>query len=397
MSVPAILTINTGSSSVKVSVHSLENGDAAERIAEGAITGLPAAAKPDMLITGKDRSREAAAAIATDGKSPPQMVAALAKWLAGELEPHEIVAVGHRVVHGGRMHDGPCRARADTLRALEKLAPLAPAHQPHNLAGVEAIAALWPDTLQSLSFDTAFHRTQPAIAEEYALPRALTAEGIVRYGFHGLSYQHLSDRLGEVFDGRAHDKVIAAHLGSGASLAALKGGRSIATSMGLTALDGLPMSTRCGDLDPGVVLHLIQGRGMSPAGVSDLLYSQSGLKGVSGISGDVRELLQSEAPEAAEALALYAYRIAREIGSLAAALEGVDALIFTAGVGENAPEIRSGVCSRLRWLGAHLDEAANRENAPLISSPCSRIAVAVVPADEEIIIARETARIYAQA
>ena len=391
MTEPAILTINTGSSSVKFSVHSVIDGEAGPRIAEGAISGLPGAPKLKMQVLGTDRSEDAAAAISAGGKNPPEMVSAIAEWLAAALDTHDIAAVGHRIVHGGRLHDGPCRASAETLTALEAFIPLAPSHQPHNLAGVSAISALWPDMPQSLSFDTAFHRSQPPIAETYALPRALTAEGIVRYGFHGLSYHHLADVLADVFDGRPHDRVIAAHLGSGASLAALKAGRSVATSMGLTALDGLPMSTRCGDLDPGVVLHLIQDRGMSAAEVSDLLYRQSGLKGMSGISGDVRDLLSSDAPEAREALELYAYRIAREMGSLAAALEGPDAIIFTAGVGENAAAVRAGVCARLGWLGVDLDVSANAVHAQIISSPRSMIAVAVVPADEEIVIARETA------
>ncbi len=392
MKSPAILTINTGSSSVKVSVHVVDGRRLGARIAEGAISGLPGAPELKLQVHAEDVSGAAANAIAPEGKSPPEMAAGLATWLAGAIADHEIVAVGHRIVHGADLHDGPCRATPDRIKALRRLIPLAPSHQPHNLAGIDAIAALWPDIEQVLSFDTAFHRTQPAIAKAYGLPRRLTGEGLVRYGFHGLSYKHLSTVLSDIFDGRPHRRVIAAHLGSGASLAALKDGQSIATSMGLTALDGLVMSTRCGDLDPGLVLHLIQDRGMSASQVSKLLYEQSGLKGVSGISGDVRDLLSCAAPEAREALDLFAYRIAREMGSLMTALEGLDAIIFTGGVGENAAPVRSDVCARLGWLGVDLDPDANAAHTPIISTDCSTIAIAVVPADEEIVIAQETAQ-----
>jgi acetate kinase len=284
------------------------------------------------------------------------------------------------------------------MRSLDALTPLAPLHQPHNIAPIRAIAAARPNLPQVACFDTAFHHTIPAVAARFALPREYEHAGVRRYGFHGLSYEYVAKRLREIAPELSRGRVVAAHLGNGASLCAMRAGQSLDTTMGFTALDGLVMGTRCGNLDPGIILYLEQERGLTAEQVQDLLYRQSGLLGVSGgLASDMRTLLASANPHAQEAIELFVYRIAREIGALTSSLDGLDGIVFTAGIGENAPQIRAMVCARLGWLGVALDEDANANNAPLISAPESHVAVRVIPTDEEAMIARHTLDIIRKA
>lgn len=391
MSGRAVATFNIGSSSLKFSLFEIgEAGALGACRLRGAVRNL---AGPRELSLSDASLRASLEGALAGHDEPAGLVRALAVWLGdggndGARTP-VLAGIGHRIVHGGRDHRGPAIASDTLLGALEALSPFAPAHQPHNLAGVRAVQEALPDTPQTLSFDTAFHRTMPAIAELYALPRALSAEGIVRFGFHGLSYAHMAETIGELLGARPK-RLLGLHLGSGASACAMLDGESVATSMGLTALDGLPMATRCGDLDPGVVLHLIKDRGLPAEAVSDMLYRQSGLLGVSGLSGDTRVLLESKAPEAREAIALYCYRVAREAGSLAVAMGGIDAIAFSGGVGENAPAIRAEIAGHLSWLGIRLDADANAANASRLS-PDGAPPVVCIPADEERIIAEECA------
>jgi acetate kinase len=294
------------------------------------------------------------------------------------------------VVHGGVEFATPVRIDQAVLAKLDALCPLAPLHQPHNLAGIRAVAAAQPDLPQVACFDTAFHRAHPELADWFALPRRFHDDGIRRYGFHGLSYEYIARTLPSVAPRLADARVVVAHLGSGASMCAMQAGRSIDSTMGFTALDGLPMGTRCGALDPGVVLHLIRAYGMDADGIEAMLYHECGLKGVSGISNDMRDLLASDDPHAAQAVDLFVWHIARNLGALAAALGGLDAFVFTAGIGERSPEIRAKVCERAAWLGIALDDAANRAGGPRISSAASKVAVLAIPTDEEQMIARHT-------
>jgi acetate kinase len=320
--------------------------------------------------------------------------AALIEQVTGWAETHlgsdRLVAVGHRVVHGGPDYDKPQRVTPALLIALDKLTPLAPLHEPHNIAPMRAIQHARPDLPQVACFDTAFHHGMPVVATRFALPQKYEAEGVRRYGFHGLSYEYISGRLRETVPQLAKGRVIAAHLGSGASLCAMQDGHSIDTTMGFTALDGLVMGTRCGALDPGVILYLEQQHGMTAEAVETLLYNESGLLGVSGCASDMRTLLASDDPRARDAVDLFVFRIAREIGALTASLNGLDGLVFTAGIGEHAPQIRAMVCARLGWLGAVLDEEANARDGFAISRPESRIAIHVIPTSEETMIARHT-------
>lgn len=303
------------------------------------------------------------------------------------LGPRVVAMIGHRIVHGGGLFTGPVRINDDVLRTLEGLCSLAPLHQPFNLAAVRAFAAIRAGIPQSASFDTAFHSTAPAVATRFALPSRYREAGVRRYGFHGLSYDHIASRLALVEPQRARGRVLAAHLGAGASLCAMRGGASLDTTMGFSTLDGLVMATRCGALDPGVVLHLLQRE--SPAAITDLLHRRSGLLGVSGISADMRDLLASPEPAAQEAVELYLYRAGREAGGLVGILGGVDAMVFTGGVGENAPLIRSGLCERLAWLGVSLDPVANEMSGERRIDTGVGPAVWVIPADEEAVVARD--------
>lgn len=378
-----LLILNTGSSSVKFALHDETSHD---RIAHGAIEGV--GRTPSLTL----HDGEGRQTLQPDPENPGDM-GALIDWLLGVLKaklgPLDLVGAGHRVVHGGRDFDRPARITDEVMTTLEALCPLAPGHQPYNLTGIRAIAARWPDCPQIACFDTAFHRTRPRHAQLFALPRALSDEGILRYGFHGLSYDHIAGCLPDVLGPeRAQDRVIVAHLGSGASLCAMQGGQSVDTTMGFTALDGLMMGTRCGQIDPGVLIHLMREKGMDADALERLLGKESGLQGVSGISSDMRDLLDNPAPEAAEAVALFVHMIQRQIGALTATLGGLDALIFTAGIGERSPVIRSKVMAGLGWLGLQPDEDANAANEPLISTQDSRVAAAMIPTDEEGVILR---------
>lgn len=316
-------------------------------------------------------------------------------WAAAHLGGVRPAAIGHRIVHGGDRFVEPAVVTPEMLAALEAYVPLAPLHEPHNLAGVRAAREMAPGVLQVACFDTAFHAGQPRLATLFGLPRRLEAEGVRRYGFHGLSYEHIAGALKAEEPDLAAGRVIVCHLGAGASLCAIAGGHSVASTMGFSALEGLVMATRCGSLDPGVVLHLLEQRGMTPAQVRDMLYKDSGLLGVSGLSGDMRDLTASDRPEAAEAVALFCYRIAREIGSLVAALGGLDGLVFTAGIGEHSPPVRAAVVERCAWLGARLDADANGANARRIDDAQSRVAIRVIPTDEEGVIARHSLQLLA--
>lgn len=318
----------------------------------------------------------------------------LFEWGRGDvLAGHQIVAAGHRVGHGGLKYVEPVFVDDEVLAYLDSLVPLAPLHQPHNLAAIRVVAQRAPNLPQVACFDTAFHRTQPHVAQRIALPRAYADEGVVRYGFHGLSYEYIASVLPEVDPHAAARRTVVAHLGNGASMCAMQHGRSIATTMGFSALDGLPMGTRCGSLDPGVLLYLVDRHHLGLRELEDLLYKQSGLLGVSGISSDLRTLLASRDPRAAEAIDLFIYRIGRELGSLAAALAGLDALVFTGGIGENAAVIRQRVCEDAAWLGVDLDEEANNNTGPCISRHDSRVDVWVIPTNEELMIAKHSQRV----
>jgi acetate kinase len=378
----AILSLNAGSSSLKFA---LFDADGLDRLVSGAIETDGA--------TARFRARDGAGNILADEEqsaSPQDAVAGLLDWIERHLGANALVAAGHRVVHGGPHHYAPEIVTPELIAALEQLAPLAPLHQMHDLAPVRAIAAARPRLPQIVCFDTAFHKDIKPVAARFGLPRAYEADGFRRFGFHGLSYEYIAGKLTAVAPHVAHKKVIVAHLGNGASLCAMENGRSIDTSMGMTPLDGLVMGTRCGAIDPGVVLFLLRERNMTADAVEDLLYRHSGLLGVSGISSDMRTLQQSPDIRAAEAIDLFVFRAAREIAALAASLQGLDALVFTAGIGEHAPDIRRRICERMAWLGLELDGDANAAGKLNISTPGSRIAAFVIPTDEEWMIARHT-------
>lgn len=378
----AILTLNAGSSSIKFALFEIAKG----RIVSGEIEGIGTAPH----FRAADASGTALAEKSWRGETHEDFTAHLLDWAQMHLGGDRLAAVGHRIVHGGANFVAPVRLDDNAIAALERLSPLAPLHQPHNLNAVRAVARLRPGLLQIGCFDTAFHNTMPATTRRFALPRELEASGIRRYGFHGLSYEFIAGRLRDIAPRQAGGRIIVAHLGNGASLCALRDGRSVDTTMGLTALDGLAMGTRCGALDPGVLLYLMQERGMDAGALEDLLYRRSGLLGVSGISADMRALLASADSRAGEAINLFVFRIVREIGALAASLQGVDGLVFTAGIGENSAEIRRRVCVLAAWLGLSLDPAANTANAGLISAPGSGVTVWVIPTDEEAMIAKHT-------
>ena len=383
----AILVLNAGSSSLKFQIFGLEAG-APEMQVKGQIDGI--GTRPEFKARDRAGTGLADRVLAPDeARDLPFATRFLRGWLSG-LTGFTLRAIGHRVVHGGTDYAAPVRIDADVLARLTALESLAPLHQPNNLAPIRLMMQASPDLPQVACFDTAFHRGHPAVADTYAIPRALHDAGIRRYGFHGLSYDYIAHRLPQVAPDLAQAKVIVAHLGSGASMCAMAAGRSVESTMGFTALDGLPMGTRPGQLDPGVVLHLMQGMGMSADQISDLLYRQSGLKGLSGISNDMRDLQASPDAQAAFAIDHFIHRAAMAVGALAAAMDGVDALVFTAGIGENSPAIRAALCARLAWLGAALDVDANEAGATVISAPSARLKVLVIPTDEELMIARQT-------
>jgi acetate kinase len=382
-----ILVINAGSSSVKFSLLGLRPGAELTLVYRGAIEDI--GANPEFTVT--DGSGESIVNESLpDGAGQEAALRKLLGWMHDHDDTLTIRAAGHRVVHGGARFVAPVLIDAPVMGELERLIPLAPLHQPHNLAPIKALGKIMDGLPQVACFDTAFHRTQPAVARAFALPRELTEAGIERYGFHGLSYEYIAGVLPDFAGAAAGRRVVVAHLGNGASLCAMREGRSVATTMAFTALDGVPMGTRPGAIDPGVILYLMQERGLTVDAVSDLLYHRSGLLGMSGLSGDMRELLASDAAGAERAIAVFVYRIGREVGSLAAALGGLDVLVFTAGVGQHAAPIRARVCRAAEWLGLRVDEAANVTGGPRISRPDSAVSVWVIPTDEELMIARHT-------
>lgn len=391
----AILALNAGSSSIKFSLFDTANGISSHSLLyQGAVDGI--GGNPHFLVqdtTGQRLVDEQLKTKATTQPGHKEALGVLLDWVERQETGLTLIAVGHRVVHGGTLFLAPVLVDSQVINQLESLVPLAPLHQPHNLAAIRSIATINPNVPQIACFDTAFHRTQPPIAQAFALPRDLTVQGIKRYGFHGLSYEYIASVLPDYVDYRADGRVIVAHLGNGASMCALQGRKSLATTMGFTALDGLPMGTRCGSIDPGVILYLLSELHMDAPGITDLLYHRSGLLGVSGQSSDMRELLTSNSPRAAEAIDLFVYHIQRELGSLAAALGGLDVLVFTAGIGEHAAPIRARVCQDLQWLGVQFDETANRSGGPKISSDSSAVSVWVIPTDEDLMIARHTSNV----
>jgi acetate kinase len=382
------LVLNAGSSSLKFCVYRTPEPQVWRLEARGQIDGIGTSprwtAKDGSGTTTDQRPLDTAV---RDGKAA---LDELATWLRGRYGGGRVLGVGHRVVHGGAQYTGPTLITPEVLKDLRDLIPLAPLHQPHNLAAIDAVAARLPDVPQVACFDTSFHRGQPAVAELVPLPEEIRRRGVQRYGFHGLSYEYIASILPQAAPEIAGGRVIVAHLGSGASLCAMKNRRSIDSTLGFTALDGLCMGTRPGALDPGVVLHLFQGLGLSAPEVETILYKKSGLLGISGSSNDMRDLLKSSEPAARLAVDYFVYRAAQEIGALAAALGGVDALVFTAGIGENSPEIRRRICEASSWLGVDMDPEANARGDTKISRPGSRVSAWVMATNEELMIARHT-------
>ncbi|TCP63129.1 acetate kinase [Rhodovulum bhavnagarense] len=385
---PHALTLNAGSSSLKFALFEL-----------GDLSGAPAVRITGLIerIGGSShmRAQRADGTTISDAPLPPEEAAdhetALGRALdlIGQERPDaRVVGVGHRVVHGGPDHAVPIVLNAEALEKLRALEPLAPLHQPHNLSGVRAALAAFPEAVQVACFDTAFHRHHPWVNDTFALPRGYYDKGVRRYGFHGLSYDYISGRLAEIAPHLHAGRVVVAHLGNGASMCGMIGGRSIASSMGFSALDGLPMGTRSGQLDPGVVLYLMSQEGMGADEIADLLYKRSGLLGLSGLSNDMRKLEEAGTDAAREAIAYFVFRVRRELGGLAAALGGIDALVFCGGIGEHSVHVRQKVCEGMGWIGLELDEARNMRGETVVSTDLSRIRVLVIPTDEEIVIAR---------
>jgi acetate kinase len=384
---PLIGVLNAGSSSLKFSFYEGER-----RLLSGQVDGL--GVRPEASAVGADGEVIGPPQFGTAPPSTPsEALPAVLPWARKQLGGRPFGALGHRVVHGGLRHSKPAVVTPELLAELEALVPLAPLHEPHNLAPIRIAMEINPDLPQVACFDTAFHRTAPEIEQAFALPYSLYEEGVRRYGFHGLSYEYIASVLPDCAPDIADGRVVVAHLGNGCSACAMKSGRSLATTMGFTALDGLPMSTRCGALDAGVVLYLIQQMGMSTETLVDLLYRRSGMLGLSGISSDFRELLASAEPRARFAIEVFCYNAARQIASLATVLGGLDGIVFTAGVGENAAPIRSAICRACAWLGVELDEAANRGHQSRITVLRSRIAAYVIKTDENLMIARHTRRL----
>ncbi|MDR3520039.1 MAG: acetate/propionate family kinase [Acidocella sp.] len=390
----AILTLNAGSSSIKFALFKFNH--ALTNIAHGEMADIGEI--PHFAIHGPhgelllEQSWPHGEALNHEDLLSPVL-----EWVDEHLGPDKLVACGHRIVHGGDIFTAPTRLDDAALAKLATLDPLAPLHEPHNLAAVKAALALRPGLPQIGCFDTSFHKTMPAVATRFALPRNLRDEGVRRYGFHGLSYEYIAGQLRAIAPGLASGRVIAAHLGNGASACAMSNGQSLDSSMGFTALDGLIMGSRTGSLDAGVVLYLMQAHGMSADEITDIVYKKSGLLGISGISSDMRVLLASKAPEAAEAVESFTYAAAQHIAALTVPLGGLDGLVFTAGIGEHAPEIRAAICAKLQWLGIVIDPLANAQNAPVISKATSAVEVMVIPTNEEAMIARHCVGLLSQA
>jgi len=390
----AIAVINAGSSSIKFSLFTLRQGGL-DLSMRGQVEGLYTSPR----FVAKDADGKVLSERTWDVGTQlghPGALEHLMRFLRDRLAGSRLAGVGHRVVHGGLDFTGPVRVDAGILDALERFVPLAPLHQPHNLSPIRLLLERAPQLPQVACFDTSFHRSNPELAQMFALPFELHEQGVRRYGFHGLSYEYIASVLPGIDARAAQGRTAALHLGNGASMCAMRAGRSVASTMGFTAVDGLPMGTRCGAVDPGVMLYLMDQRGMDARQLERLVYNESGLLGVSGVSSDMRTLLASEAPRAKLAVDLYLYRIAREMGSMAAALGGLDGIVFTAGIGENAAPIRERVCRDAQWLGVELDRDANAAGGPRISTAGSAVSAWVIPTDEELMIARHTRALLAQ-
>ena len=385
-----VLTLNAGSSSVKFAIidASLEEPAA---IAGGQVESLAQEPRLKAKVAGEHGSD--AIALPHSSATHREAIEAIFDWIGRHMVSVNVAAVGHRVVHGGAHHSASSLITDALVRELRELVSLAPLHQPHNLAGIEAARDAFPAVPQVACFDTAFHRGHDFVTDAFAIPRHFYEKGVRRYGFHGLSYEFVVSRLQRIAPDIAGGRVIVAHLGNGASLCGISNGRSIASTMGFTALDGLAMGTRCGQIDPGVLLYLMSQKGMDCAALTDLLYHKSGLIGLSGVSADMRELEASDRAEAREAIAYFVMRVCRETASLVAALEGIDAIVFTGGIGENSRMVRASVLQRLGWLGVEFDAKANDAGAQIVSAAGSRVRALVIPTDEELMIARHTAKI----
>lgn len=392
----AFLVVNAGSSSIKFSVFREREDDVLETFLAGQIEDLYGA--PHWVP-------RSASAAGVAGQGPvvgaalghDAAIGQVAQFVREQLGDGSLTAVGHRVAHGGTAYREPVLVTPEVVADLERLVPLAPLHQPHNLKPIRRLLGNQPGLPQVACFDTSFHRGQPKVAQAFALPEEITQRGVRRYGFHGLSYEYIASVFPRFDPDAARGRIVILHLGNGASMCAVLDGQSVATTMGFTGLDGLPMGTRCGGLDPGVLLYLLSEVGLDVGAVEDLLYHRSGLLAVSGLSGDMRTLLASNDPRAGFAVELFVYRIGRELGSLAAAMGGLDALVFTAGIGENAPEIRERVCRAAAWLGVEIDPVANTAGHDRISTDRSTVSVWTIPTDEELVIARHTRRLVSLA
>jgi len=383
-----ILVLNAGSSSIKFCAYDMREKEPALLLkgqAEGLYTAPRFVANDALGARLDEKKWEQGTEFGHQGA-----IKYISEFLQGHREGHRLIAVGHRVVHGGVEFSQATLVTPSVIEQLDKLVPLAPLHQPHNLAPIRILAQMRPDVSQVACFDTAFYRTQPEVAQAFALPAKIVERGVRRYGFHGLSYEYIASVLPRYVPKAASGRTVVAHLGNGSSMCAIKAGRSMASTMGFTALDGLPMGTRCGTLDPGVILYMIDELKMDARAIENMLYKESGLLGVSGISNDMRVLLGSDDPRARFAVEMFTYRIGRELGSLAAAMEGIDSLVFTAGIGEHAPLIRDRICRQAAWLGVELDPAANDSGRARISTDTSKVSAWVIPTDEELMIARHT-------
>jgi len=392
----AILTLNAGSSSIKFAVFERE---ALGLLASGQVDRIGDPSHPGSLRLqdGGGKPSEMRAVAEGELRNHRSALKAVLERLAQAMPQIAVLAVGHRVVHGGPDFSAPVLLDAKRLKRLADFAPFAPLHQPHNLAGIDAAIEAFPEAAQVACFDTAFHRNHPFVNDTFALPREYFAKGVRRYGFHGLSYEYVSGELARTFPLLAEGRVVIAHLGNGASMCAVQNGRSVASTMGFSALDGLPMGTRCGQLDPGVILYLLEQEGLDAPAIADLLYRRSGLLGLSGISNDMRTLEASDEAGAHQAIDYFVFRIQRELGAMAAALGGLESLVFCGGIGEHSARIRDRVCSRLAWMGIELDHYRNAQNATIISSQQARTQVLVIPTNEELVIARATRDLAHQA
>jgi acetate kinase len=388
-----ILVVNAGSSSIKFSVYSIGGASDLSLTLKGQVDGIGTRPRLRASDTG---GRPLVNQTFPAAEIPDVAVAMgrVGAWLRDHLAGAVPVAIGHRVAHGGPTYRAPVAVDNDILVALERLVPLAPMHQPYNLRPIRTIQERFPHTVQVACFDTGFHRGHPDVADRFAIPESLYREGVLRYGFHGLSYEYIAQALPSVAPEIAQGSVVVAHLGSGASMCAIKCGRSVDSTMAFTGLDGLPMGTRCGQIDPGVLLYLVSEKSSGAKELERFLYHEAGLRGLSGISNDVRDLLASEDPRARFALDYFVYRVTRELGALAAAMQGIDAVVLTAGISENSPEMRARICKGAEWLGLKLDEAANRARGPRISMPDSKVSAWVIPTDEEKMIAQHTLKVW---